>query len=136
MLSNRFMPQCTVIPVLAYPEVVEAAKWLCNAFGFAPRLRIGDHRAQLNVSDGAVVLTKQHSSVERPSGSIMARVENVDQHFDHASRSTARILSKPSDQPHGERQYTVQDFAGHTWTFSQSIADVNPKDWGGTPREL
>jgi uncharacterized glyoxalase superfamily protein PhnB len=32
--------------------------------------------------------------------------------------------------PFGERQYTVQDHAGHWWTFSQHVADLAPEDWG------
>jgi uncharacterized glyoxalase superfamily protein PhnB len=57
MLSNRSMPRCTVIPELVYADVGEAIDWLCDAFGFTVRLRIANHRAQLNVGDGAVVLT-------------------------------------------------------------------------------
>jgi hypothetical protein len=34
--------------------------------------------------------------------------------------------------PFGERVYTVEDLAGHRWTFSQSIADVAPEQWGAT----
>jgi hypothetical protein len=30
----------------------------------------------------------------------------------------------------------VQDQAGHRWTFSQSIKDVAPKEWGGTPGRI
>jgi len=30
----------------------------------------------------------------------------------------------------GERQYTVEDPWGNRWTFSQSIADVDPAAWG------
>ena len=33
---------------------------------------------------------------------------------------------------YGERQYNAEDFAGHRWDFTQTIADVDPKDWGGT----
>jgi uncharacterized glyoxalase superfamily protein PhnB len=54
MKSNRSMPASTVIPVLAYPNVSEAADWLCDAFGFTMRVRIADHRVQLNAGDGAV----------------------------------------------------------------------------------
>ena len=59
MLSNRSIPRCTVIPELAYPDVTKAAEWLCDVFGFTLRLAIGDHRAQLNVGDGAVVVTER-----------------------------------------------------------------------------
>jgi len=43
----------------------------------------------------------------------------------------ARILRPPADYPYGERQYTAEDLAGHRWTFSQTIADVAPEEWGG-----
>jgi hypothetical protein len=36
-----------------------------------------------------------------------------------------------ADYPYGERQYTAEDLGGHRWTFSQSIADVAPEEWGG-----
>ena len=44
MLANRSIPRATVIPVLAYPDVNQAAAWLCDAFGFSVRLRIGAPR--------------------------------------------------------------------------------------------
>jgi uncharacterized glyoxalase superfamily protein PhnB len=40
-------------------------------------------------------------------------------------------LEEPKDFPYGERQYTAEDPASHQWTFSQSLADVAPEDWGG-----
>jgi uncharacterized glyoxalase superfamily protein PhnB len=151
MLANRSMPRCTVIPELAYPDMGEAIDWLCDAFGFTLRLRIGNHRAQLNVGDGAVVLTERrvgegHDSpgtVEfRPprrgelANSLMVRVQDVERHHERASRRGAAILRAPTDYPYGERQYTAEDLAGHCWTFSQSIADVAPEEWGGTPGQI
>lgn len=56
MFSNRSIPQAAVIPVLAYPDVNQAAAWLCDTFGFSVRLRIGGYRVQLNVGDGAVII--------------------------------------------------------------------------------
>jgi uncharacterized glyoxalase superfamily protein PhnB len=127
------MPRCTVIPVLAYPNVGEAIDWLRDTFGFTLRLRIANHRAQLNVGDGAIVITEQGDPAGQDSGSVMVRAENVDSHHRCAIQHRARVIDPPADYPFGERQYTVEDFAGHRWTFSQSIADVDPKDWGGTP---
>ena len=138
MLSNRSMPRCTVIPELAYPDVGEACDWLCEAFGFSVRLRIANHRVQLNVGDGAVVLTTR-AATEPPVESahaVMVRVADVDGHHAHAEVRGGRILRPPADYPYGERQYTVADPGGHCWTFSQSIADVNPEDWGGAPGDL
>jgi uncharacterized glyoxalase superfamily protein PhnB len=39
---------------------------------------------------------------------------------------------EPTDFEYGERQYSAEDFAGHQWTFSETLADVDPSGWGGT----
>jgi uncharacterized glyoxalase superfamily protein PhnB len=126
------MPACTVIPVLAYEDLVEAIDWLCAAFGFTERWRAGSHRAQLAVGAGAVALTAQ--PVDAARATVMVRVEGLDVHHEHARQHGARIVQPPADYPYGERQYTAEDIAGHRWTFSESIADVAPEEWGGTSR--
>ncbi|MGD0890388.1 MAG: VOC family protein [Terracidiphilus sp.] len=136
MRPNRSIPSCTVIPVLGYPEIGPAIEWLCDAFGFTLRLRIGDHRAQLNVGDGAVILSQREITGPQDFQSVLVRVDDVDAHLEHAQNHGARVLSLPRDHMYGERQYNVADFAGHRWTFSQSIADVDPVTWGGTPGQL
>jgi uncharacterized glyoxalase superfamily protein PhnB len=135
VLANRSIPACTVIPELAYPDVSEAADWLCDRFGFSVRLRIANHRAQLNVGDGAIVIIEDRIG-ERRAFSLLVRVEDVDQHHERSVRRGARILRPPATYPYGERQYTAEDFAGNCWTFSQSVADVAPETWGGASVEL
>lgn len=130
------MAGCTVIPVIAYPDVADAARWLESVFGFTMRLRIGDHRAQLNVGDGCIVITDRGSVGGYPGFSIMIRVENVDEHYEAAQENGAKIISNPTDFPYGERQYSAEDFAGYHWTFSQSIADVDPAEWGGVAASI
>lgn len=137
MQANRSMPPGPVIPELAYPDVASAADWLCRTFGFSVRLRIADHRIQLAVGDGAVVATRVPGDgflAQLPvqqGHATMVRVEDVVAHHARAAANGARILSSPIDYPYGERQYTALDPAGHVWTFSQSIADVDPAEWGG-----
>ena len=99
------------------------------------RWRAGNHRAQLAVGDGAAVALTQRPGENTPDaggGSVMVRVEDVNTHHERALQRGARILESPADHPYGERQYTAEDNAGHRWTFSQSIADVAPEDWGAT----
>jgi uncharacterized glyoxalase superfamily protein PhnB len=130
MLRNRSMPESQVIPEIAYPDVGSAVEWLCAAFGFTVRVRIGNHRAQLNVGEGAIVVREADTDPPPPS-SVMIRVEDADRHCAQARAHGVRILKEPADYPYGERQYSSIDFAGHRWHFSQSIADVDPADWGG-----
>jgi uncharacterized glyoxalase superfamily protein PhnB len=136
MRANRSIPSSTVIPELGYADVDEASDWLCAAFGFTVRLRIASHRIQLNVGDGAVVATELAAPAVDRAHSVMIRVEDVDGHHTRAVAHGARIVRAPADHPFGERQYTAEDPGGHVWTFSQSIADVSPEDWGGTSGQL
>lgn len=133
MLSNRLIPAATVIPVLAYPDVPYVTEWLCGAFGFAVRLRLGAHRVQLDVGEGAVILRELRPGEEAQTlglgTSIMIRTEEVDAHRGRAGEHGATITAEPETYPYGERQYTVEDFFGRVWTFSQSVADVPPETW-------
>src|SRR5579884_422337 len=125
------------MPVLIYPDVREAVQWLCAAFGFQERLQIGEnHRSQLQVGDGAVIVgdVRDDRRPPRPgevTHSVMVRVADVNAHCDRARANGARILMEPTDMQFGERQYNAEDFAGHRWTFSESLADVAPETWGG-----
>jgi uncharacterized glyoxalase superfamily protein PhnB len=136
VIANRSVPAASVIPELAYADVAEATEWLCNAFGFKERLRIGDHRAQLVFGDGAVVVMKRDADQVASAASVLMRVEGADRHHEQAAKNGARILQPPTDYPYGERQYNAEDIGGHRWTFSQSIADVDPASWGGTAIDL
>ena len=132
-MQNRSMPASAVIPVLSYPDVEAASRWLCEAFGFELRLTIGNHRAQLAFGEGAVVVTGTGGRLP-PVGeaiSVMVRVADVDAHCRRAMRHGATIIDAPTTYPYGERQYSCRDPAGHAWTFSQTIADVAPEEWGG-----
>jgi uncharacterized glyoxalase superfamily protein PhnB len=136
LTSNRSMQDVMVIPVLHYPDVAIAAAWLCQAFGFAERLRIGDHRIQLDIAGGAgAVVVAQRPKPTPPCPhachSIMVRITDIDQHYQRALAASARSLSPPTGYPFGERQYSVADPGGHIWTFSQTVADVDPAAWGG-----
>ena len=132
MTANRSVPDADVIPVLAYPDVDEAADWLVRAFGFRVRLRIGGHRAQLTFGSGAVILVQGTG----PGGAIHVRVEDVDAHHAQALAAGVSTLGAPETYEFGERQYSATDPAGHSWTFSQSVADVAPTSWGATEAHL
>jgi uncharacterized glyoxalase superfamily protein PhnB len=139
MKPNRSIPQSTVIPVLIYPDVREAVSWLGTAFGFVERVRIGDnHRSQLTVGEGGAVIVGDVRGERRPpqagevTHSVMVRVDDANAHCQRARANGARIVMEPTDFEYGERQYTAEDPAGHQWTFSETLADVAPEEWGGT----
>jgi len=118
--------------------VREAVDWLGAAFGFVERVRIGEnHRSQLGFGEGAVIVGDVRHDRRPPrlgevSQSVMVRVDDVDAHCERARAHGARIVTEPTDFPYGERQYTAEDIARHQWTFSETLADVAPEEWGGT----
>jgi uncharacterized glyoxalase superfamily protein PhnB len=135
MLSNRSVPPCAVIPVLIYPDPGAAADWLCAAFGFTVRLRIANHRIQMKAGSGCITVA-EGNVIPNNSHTIQIRVEDARSHCERARRCGARILTEPVDHVYGERQYNAEDFAGHRWDFTQTLADVEPEQWGGTSVNL
>jgi predicted enzyme related to lactoylglutathione lyase len=140
MIENRSVPPGPIVPVLSYEDVAQAIDWLSRAFGFTERLRTPPeadgriHHAQLAVGAGTVMLNgragSQGSVTSQHIQAMFVPVEDVDAHFERAKLFGARILRPPKSCEFGESQYTAEDPAGYQWTFSQSLADVVPEDWG------
>ena len=137
MKTNRSIPESGVVPVLIYPDVRAAVAWLTEAFGFSERVRIGeDHRSQMRAGEGAVIIgdVRHDRRPPRPgesTHSVMVRVDDARAHCERARAHGATILMEPTDFEYGERQYNAEDHAGHRWTFSETLADVAPEEWGG-----
>jgi uncharacterized glyoxalase superfamily protein PhnB len=135
--TNRSAPTGPVIPVLSCPDVAAAVRWLVDVLGFTERLRIGDHRAQLEFGDGSLIVADTGSDRVAPEGDavvqlVMLRVSDLDRLHDRAIAAGAVETSAPQDFPYGERQSSFRDPVGHRWTLTQTIRDVAPEDWGGT----
>lgn len=135
--ANRSIPHATVIPVLVYPDVREAVRWLSEIFGFQERLQIADHRAQMVVGDGAMIVAEYVDRDHRPvpgadylTHVVIVRIPDVQAHYERVKASGAEILGPPQDFEYGERQYFVKDIGGHHWTFSQTLTDADPGEWG------
>jgi uncharacterized glyoxalase superfamily protein PhnB len=142
MRANRSIPPATVIPVLVYPDVRAAVAWLTSAFGFGERVRIGDaHRAQMSIGEEGAMIIADVRGEHRPPRQgyvtqlVKVRVEDVAAQFERARAFGARILETPTDQVYGEREFTVEDLAGHRWQFTQTIRDVAPEEYGCTTVE-
>jgi uncharacterized glyoxalase superfamily protein PhnB len=140
MRPNRSIPSATVIPVLVYPDVREAVDWLQAAFGFTERVQIGeDHRSQLSFGDGGLIVADVRHERRPPRAGeethrVVVRVDDARAHCEHARANGAVIRMEPTDFEYGERQYEAEDLAGHHWTFSETLRDVAPEEWGGTTR--
>lgn len=135
MRANRSVPLCPVIPVLRYPDPAVAAEWLGKAFGFAVRLRIANHRIQMRAGEGCFTIGEGNIAPNH-SVIVQVRIEDALCHCKRARAAGANILTEPTDHIYGERQYDAEDFHGHRWNFTETIADVESESWGGTSVSL
>ncbi|MCI0444928.1 VOC family protein [bacterium] len=133
-----------MVSVLVYHDVEKAINFLCNVSGFSERLRAGApggpiSHAQLTFGDGAVMLGRKGGEFQPPHPNevnqyVIINIDDLDSHYEPAQQLGARIMKAPTDMPFGERQYTVEDPDRHRWTFSRSIAEVAPEEWGAIPK--
>jgi uncharacterized glyoxalase superfamily protein PhnB len=94
----------------------------------------------MNVGDGAIIAREMRPGEDGGSlghgHSITVRIEDADAHCRRARECGARITQEPVTHMYGERQYNVLDLVVHSWTFSQSVNDVHPEEWGGSAELL
>jgi len=147
VIENRSAPPGTVVPRLIYRDVGTAIRWLCGAFGFYERLRTpaeedgSIHHAQLGYGEGALILTADKAFAPAATQAefrelVMIRVRGIDEHFARAKAYGAKIVSDPKSYEYGERQYVADDLEGKRWTFTESVADRAPEEWGGTSQRV
>jgi uncharacterized glyoxalase superfamily protein PhnB len=141
MKTNRSIPPVSVVPMLVYPDVRAAVDWLTDVFGFAERTRIGEsHRSQMSIGgDGAVIVVEAGANQVAPTAgavtqSVRVRVEDANAEHERVRARIAgrggRVLHGPTDRPYGERDFLVEDLAGHQWEFCETLRDVAPEEFG------
>jgi uncharacterized glyoxalase superfamily protein PhnB len=136
-MKNRSAPPCAVIPVVAYPDVAVAVAWLEAAFGFRVRLKIGDHRAQMWFGSSCLIVGETGKDNQwATKSSVMLRVSDVDALCARAQEHGAVVVHPPQKHVYGEYQATLRDFAGHIWTLTLTVEDIDPAVWGGEAVEL
>lgn len=146
MTNNRSVPANVILPHLVYQNLPAAIAWLREAFGFEEHYRYGPpddpQGAQLHLGDAWIMVrtSREGSASPKQAGiwtqSLTVFIENVEEHYERAKSRGARITEEPHETIYGEFQYGAVDPEGHHWLFSRHARDVNPPDWGATPRQL
>lgn len=134
--TNRSAPWARVVPVLAVADVHEAAAWYVDVLGLVEHVRVGEaHRVQLGVdAERAEVIVRELRDGEQVAGAayqVMFRVDDVDSVLEAARDAGADAEEAARDMPYGERQAGLVDPFGHPWVLTQTLRDVDPRDWGG-----
>jgi uncharacterized glyoxalase superfamily protein PhnB len=123
-----------IIPLLACSDIAAEHEFLVSVLGFASagvertadgtvvhaEVRAGSRRIWLHredEADGLVPPRKRGSA----GGGIVVHVGDVDAHHDRVRAAGADVLSEPSDQDYGQREYGVRDPEGHLWWIATPI---------------
>ena len=142
-MTNRSVPTDTVLPHIVYEDVALALGWLAAHFGFQEHYRYGEpggppSGAQMRLGRAVIMLKAKRAGAATPAQlgywtqSLTVFVDDVDAHYEHTKSAGAKIVEELHETCYGERQYGVEDLAGHHWLFSQHAHDLSPADWGAT----
>ena len=137
----------TISPYLLYEDVDAALAFLARAFGFEEVLRFAGEDGRVNHAEARLGEARVYLGDPTTAGSeyrnpaalgaatvlvIVDGVDDVDALCERARAAGAQITEEPADQDYGARRFGATDPEGHKWFFSQTIADVEPADWGAT----
>lgn len=129
---------------LYYREAAKMIDWLCEAYGFALRLKVeGDagriEHSEISYGEAVVMVgderpqTKWGPDLLSPASvggantqGLMLYVDDVDAHCARARAAGARIVAEPEVHDYGvdywaDRSYGALDLEGHFWWFSQRL---------------
>ena len=132
-----------------YQDARAAIDWLCQAFGFAVRLKVEGEggrveHSELTYGEGLVMVGQEGgSSAERPwkarmrsprsvdganTQCLMLFVDDADAHCAHARQHGAQIVEEPATHDYGDdywtdRSYGALDPEGHLWWITQRVRD-------------
>jgi uncharacterized glyoxalase superfamily protein PhnB len=121
-----------IIPVVPYEDIKAAHDFLVTALGFTSaglyedgngtvvhgEVRLGERRIWLHAAASGLSTPNQ---AKAETGGVSVHVEDVDAHFAHAKAAGATILSEPTDQDYGYREYGVRDPEGHRWWITTPL---------------
>lgn len=130
-----------VSPYLHIDGASAAIEFYCSVFGATERMRMPGPdgklgHAELQFGDSLIMLADEmpEMGILSPKAvggtpvSISVYVENVDEIFDRAVQSGARVLRPVEDQFYGDRLGSFEDPFGHRWHVATHVEDVSEEE--------
>ena len=124
----------TLIPTMQYHDANKAVIWLCEVFGFQPKIVFKDDQenvqhAELIHGIGLIMVGPRSETpfgklIQTPqelngavNSCIYVVVEDADAHYQKAKAGGAEIVLELVEQSYGGKDYTCKDFEGYLWSF-------------------
>ena len=125
-----------IAPILLYEDVAGALDWLAKAFGFeetGERYTGTDgkvNHASMTYGSGFIMMGNPGAEYKNPkrlgqaTQILYVYVEDVDKHYQQASKAGAVITQEPANQFYGDRRYGAVDPEGHQWYFASRVGEM------------
>ncbi|MGX9886100.1 VOC family protein [Streptomyces sp. NPDC002276] len=126
----------SIYPSLLYTDAKAAIRQLTEAFGFT-ELAVYEGEdgsvthAELVQGNGAVMLGSKgrggrFDEAMKSAGpvGVYLVVDDVDAHHRRAVEHGAEILTPPTDQDYGSRDYVARDIEGNIWSFGTYAPEI------------
>lgn len=133
----------SIVPHLVVRGASEAIEFYETAFGAEEICRMptpdgkGILHAELQIGTAKIFVCDESPIMERwvspksLNGTTVALhiwSENVDQQFERAVKSGAKVVAPLTDMFWGDRYGRVTDPFGHEWSLAQHVKDVSPEE--------
>jgi PhnB protein len=128
-----------VTPYLLYHDTDAAVEFLIRVFGFTEKYRLAGNdgktaHAEVELEGGVIMLGTPSGTFRNPkelgerTATTSVYVDDVDAHFERASKEGAEITRGLADQFYGDRTYSALDPEGHAWSFATHVSDPTPAE--------
>ena len=134
---------------LYYDDAAKAIDWLCDAFGFALRLKVEGEGGRIEHSElvfgGGLVMVSDVSKADKMpylrcpkdigggnTQNMMVYVDDVEAHCKRAVAAGAKLVGEMKTSDYGEeywsdKSYECVDVGGHHWWFAERLRSAKPK---------
>lgn len=126
MTTSEKAPAPTVWPTLQARNAPALIDFLVDAVGFV-RTAVhteGDRvaHAQLDWPEGGGIMLGSHQpqrtcTREPGTAGMYVVTDQVDALYERVKQSGAKVISEISDQPYGNREFSIADPEGNLWSF-------------------
>ena len=127
-LAGNAQAAYSLAPILAVPDVLEAAEFYCDKLGFTigflfgdPPTHAGIHRGEWT-NEGAhiqLTLTDQPLPPKPQVGFYVFMGEDVDGLFEQYRAAGVHIEREPTNEPWGMREFAIRDCNGYLLRFGR-----------------
>ena len=123
----------TVTPYFTVKGAAKLIDFLKKAFNAEERFRMPGPNgtvahAELKIGDSMVMIGDAGEQWPVKTGQVYLYLEDCDRYYKQALAAGATSVREPADQFYGDRNATVNDSFGNTWSIGTHVEDVSSEE--------